>query len=138
MFKFDMSQEFDAPVSSLFDAWCKVEVIKCWFAPGDMSVPEASVDLKENGLYRIVMQETNGEQHIIGGTYKEIKLNEKLVFTWQWEGSPFITTVTVLFHKITDNRSSLTLIHEEFEDQDACDKHKHGWNGCLANLDKTL
>lgn len=138
MFQLTINQEFNSPVARLFQAWSNIDVIKCWFAPGNMSVPEATADVCEGGNYRIVMQDTDGSQHIIGGKYQEVVTNERLVFSWQWEGNPNATKVTVLFKALDDERSALELIHSEFNDQETCDKHNMGWNGCLMNLPKAL
>lgn len=138
MLKLEIKQEFNTPVASLFKAWSNPEVIKMWFAPGDMTVPEARANVSVGGEYRFVMQNAEGEQFIVGGQYLEVVDNEKLVFSWQWEGSDNVTHVTVLFSKVDDGRSALELVHSEFEDQDACDKHNQGWQGCLANLPKAL
>lgn len=56
----------------MFNAWTTPEVISQWFAPGSMTVPEASVDFKIGGAYRFVMQNQEGEQFIVGGEYREI------------------------------------------------------------------
>ncbi|MGB0944477.1 MAG: SRPBCC family protein [Marinomonas sp.] len=138
MYSLTISQEFNASVETLFNAWTTPEVISQWFAPGNMTVPEASVDFKVGGAYRFVMQNQEGEQFIVGGEYKEIAKPEKLVFSWQWESSPHTTTVTVLFTALTDNKSKLELIHTEFQEQEYCDKHNEGWLGCLANLPRAL
>ena len=33
------------------------------------------------------MRGAAGEEHDVGGVYREIVPNEKLVFTWAWEGA---------------------------------------------------
>ncbi|TQV85081.1 SRPBCC family protein [Aliikangiella coralliicola] len=134
MFELTINRKFSTSVNQLFEAWKNPEVMQRWFAPGDMSVPEASVDFRENGEYRIVMQESDGEQHVVGGTYKKIEENKTLVFSWRWEGSPATTLVALQFNAINESSSELVLSHSEFADQEACDKHEQGWNGCLANL----
>lgn len=138
MYQLNINQEFNAPVEKLFAAWCKPELIKAWFAPGNMVVPEAEANVSEGGRYRIVMQDDDGTQHIVGGTYRKIVPNELLEFSWQWEGSPNTTKVVIAFKAVDEGRSSLDLTHSEFEDQEACDKHNMGWNGCLANLEKAV
>ncbi len=138
MFQLIMNQAFDAPVAQLYKAWSDLETIKRWFAPGDMTVPEATADVRAGGNYRIVMQATDGSQHIVSGRYHEVIDGEKLVFSWQWEGSPNITQVTILFTAIDENKSALQLIHNEFDDQQTCDKHQQGWNGCITNLLKIV
>jgi uncharacterized protein YndB with AHSA1/START domain len=138
MYSLNIAQEFNAPVEALFNAWTQPEVISQWFAPGAMTVPEAKVDFKVGGAYRFVMQNQEGEQFIVGGQYSEIVNPEKLVFSWQWESSPHATKVTVLFTALADNKSKLELIHSEFQEQEACDKHNEGWMGCLSNLPRAL
>lgn len=133
-----INREFNTSVSNLFKAWCQVETIKNWFAPGNMTVPEASAEVNEGGNYRIVMQDTDGVQHIIGGKYYQVVENEKLTFSWQWEGSPNTTKVCILFKALADNKASLELTHSEFDDEETRDKHNQGWQGCLGNLPKVL
>ena len=134
MHQLEIKQEFKVSVATLFEAWSKAEVMQKWFAPGDMSIPEASVDFVEGGSYRIVMEEKNSEQHIIGGRYLTIIPNKQISFSWQWDGNPHSTRVDISFIAISDSTASLVLVHSEFEDQESCDKHQMGWHGCLTNL----
>jgi len=139
VFELAIKRNFNVPVEQLFNAWCKPELIQKWFAPGNMSVPEATADVKEGGQYRIVMHDADdGSNHIVGGEYHKVVENESLIFTWQWEGSPIITKVAVSFKALTDKTSELLLKHTEFADIEARDKHEMGWNGCLKNLPKAL
>jgi len=139
MFELTIERNFNVPVNQLFKAWCNPELIQKWFAPGNMTVPDAAADVREGGRYRIVMHDADdGSDHIIGGEYQQVVDNEKLVFTWQWEGNPIATKVAISFKALSDKNSMLTLNHTEFSDQEACDKHKMGWNGCLHNLPKAL
>jgi uncharacterized protein YndB with AHSA1/START domain len=139
MFAVTIQRNFNVSVAQLFNAWCKPEVIQKWFAPGNMTVPEASADVREGGNYRIVMHDADTQtEHIIGGEYKKVIENETLIFSWQWEGNPVATHIVINFKALSDNTSELVLTHSEFTDQQACDEHEHGWNGCLENLLKAL
>jgi uncharacterized protein YndB with AHSA1/START domain len=129
-----LSEVLQAPLSRVFAAWCDVDKLRQWFAPGDMTVPEAVADLRPGGRYRIVMQEPGGERHTISGEYREILPNERLRFSWQWEGNPSVTEVEVAFRAIDASRTELTLTHTEFSSEDARDRHGKGWAGCLSNL----
>jgi len=64
--------------------------------------------------------------------------NERLVFTWQWEGSDLETLVTLEFKGLSAGGTELTLIHEGFDSEDTRNKHGQGWDGCLANLESFL
>ena len=138
MLQLTIEQEFDTSLSTLFQAWINPAMIQKWFAPGDMFVPEAEVDARVGGKYRIVMQETDGSQHIVSGEYHNIELNERIDFSWRWQDSDITTLVTVLFKSNGDKGSSLELIHKEFVDQQSCDKHNMGWIACLDNLHKAI
>jgi uncharacterized protein YndB with AHSA1/START domain len=134
MYQLEINRQFNVPVSRLYSAWCDPQVIRGWFAPGEMHVAEADADVREGGRYRIVMQEPQGEQHIVGGEYREVDENRRLVFTWQWQNSPTATLVALDFSEPVPGQSALRLVHSEFIDQESCDHHQKGWIGCLAKL----
>ena len=139
MIKLNIKEEFNTSVEKLYTAWSNEELVKRWFGPADdMVVPEAKLDVVEGGHYRIVIENSAGEQFIVGGSYKEVIPNKRLVFSWQWENSPVITTVELNFTALSDQRSALELIHTEFEDQESCDHHMQGWGGCIAKLPKVF
>ena len=138
MYQLNINQEFNASASKLFNAWTNPELIAKWFAPGAMTVPEATSVLKVGGQYRVVMQNPDGEQFIVGGKYIEIDEPNKLVFSWKWEHGQITTKVEVLISELESNKSKLELIHTEFVDQEDCTKHHEGWLGCLANLPKAF
>ena len=138
--KLVMVRTFKAPVERVWAAWTDVEQMKRWFAPGEMSVPSAEADVREGGRYRVQMQGTGSdcEFHTTGGVYREVVPNERLVFTWQWEGSELETLVSLDFKSLSANETELTLTHEGFDNEDTRDKHGEGWSGCLANLESYL
>jgi uncharacterized protein YndB with AHSA1/START domain len=105
-----------------------------------MTVPSAEADVRAGGRYRVQMSEggSDCEFHTTGGIYREVVPNERLVFTWQWEGSDLETVVTLDFKALSENETELTLTHEGFDSEDTRDKHGQGWDGCLANLEAFL
>jgi len=133
-----MTEQFAAPLERVYRAWSSADEIERWFAPGAMRVPEAEVDLRPGGRYRIVMEDTDGSRHIVTGEYREVTPNERLAFTWQWEGSEAITFVEVEFRAIDADSTELKLVHTRFATEELRDRHGQGWGGCLANLQKRL
>jgi len=134
MYSLTMTEQFDATVERVFDAWRSSAGVREWFAPGAMNVPEAEVDCRPGGRYRIVMQDTDGARHIVTGEYRDVVPNERLAFTWQWEGTEDVTFVEVDFRAIDGRRSEITLVHTRFADEPLRDRHRQGWGGCLAKL----
>ncbi len=133
-----LTEQFSASVERVFGAWSSANEVSRWFAPGDMQVPEADVDCRPGGRYRIVMQDTDGKQHVVTGEYREVVQNERLAFTWQWEGSEAVTFVEVDFHAADDGGTEVRLVHTRFATEEQRDLHGQGWGGCLGNLHSHL
>jgi uncharacterized protein YndB with AHSA1/START domain len=103
-----------------------------------MAVIIAEADVRVGGRYRIVMQEPGGEQHRVGGTYREVVANERLVFSWAWESMPERESLVTVRLVASGGGTDLTLIHERFADEPARDRHREGWDGCLDRLERHL
>ncbi|MES2070154.1 MAG: SRPBCC domain-containing protein [Pseudomonadota bacterium] len=136
MFELSLNKLCKAPVGRVFAAWSTPEQLQRWFAPGELSVPQADVDFRVGGAYRIVMRRHDGQHHIIGGVYREIVPNERLCFTWCWEGSEVTTDVEITFRPAGEQTelTELTLTHRQFPTEEMRDKHKDGWEGSLVKL----
>jgi uncharacterized protein YndB with AHSA1/START domain len=118
----------------VFDAWTKPELMHLWFAPGTMTVPHASADLRVGGAYRVEMQADAEVTHIVSGVYQEIVPNELLRFTWGWQGGPDSQSVVTVEFRDADGGTEVILTHERLPDAESRDKHQHGWISCLENL----
>lgn len=138
MLSLNLTQTFEVAINPLFLAWTHPEQLVRWFAPGTMTTLNACAEAKSGGRYRIAMQNAQGEQFIVGGEYLTVIDNARLQFTWHWEGSEHTTHVAIVFESVTAERASLTLTHSGFTDQESCDKHRQGWQDCLAKLKEYL
>lgn len=138
MYQLTINKQFSLPISKLFDAWKKPELLQKWFAPGELQVQEAETDFKVGGKYRIVMTNPDGNSMIVGGTYLEIIDMHRLVFSWKWEASPNTTKVEINFQSVNDISSQLTLIHSEFLNEDEEQQHNHGWSDMMRKLSESL
>ena len=133
MYELTLNKRCNAPVARVFAAWSTADMIKSWFGPGTVVVTEAQVDFRVGGLYRLVMRHDDGATHIVYGTYRQIVPNERLRFSWQWEGSEAVTEVELTF-RAADQQTDLTLVHRELPTEESRDKHNEGWQGCLVKL----
>lgn len=122
-----------APRSKVFEAWTKPEILAKWFAPGPRTpVPEV-LDVKPGGKFRIMMQ-GDEDAPVAVGEYRDVQRNEKLVFTWGWDGDPSQPTlVTVTFADVTGG-TEVVLRHERFAAADTRDHHRQGWEAILQKL----
>ena len=70
------------------------------------------------------------------GVYREVVPNEKLVFTWAWKSTPERESLVTVTFKPDGAGTLLTLLHEQFFDADARDRHQQGWAGAIDKLEK--
>jgi len=94
--------------------------------PGEIVAVRVAADARVGGRYRIEMRRPSGEAHNVGGIYREIVPNEKLVFTWAWDAAPadepHESLVTVLFRP-DDGGTLLTLTHDQLFANKSRDGH---------------
>ncbi|WP_334357371.1 MULTISPECIES: SRPBCC family protein [unclassified Bradyrhizobium] len=110
-----------------------------WFGPG--SVEEGSVkadiNLRVGGRYRISFN-ANGTYNEVGGVYREVVPNQRLVFSWAWHSTPERESLVTLTLKPDGAGTLLTFHHAQFADATARDNHERGWMELLAKLESYL
>jgi|SRR5581483_1010644 len=132
-----ITRTLHAPIEKVWAAWTNPENLKQWKSPEGMTTPDAAIDLHVGGKQMIHMKGPKGEDFINNGEYKEIDPMKKLVFTWQWQNDPVVSTVTVEMKKVSENETELTLIHD-FPTQESMGDHEHGWESTLTKLERFL
>ena len=130
---------YNVPVAKVYAAWTDPEQVKHWMGPSDdFGETEVTSELRVGGRYRLVMHSPSGELHKVGGTYREIVPNKKLVYTWAWESTPDRESLVTVEFKPSGNGTELIVTHEQFADTEARDKHQQGWNGCIERFGRYL
>ena len=131
-----IKREFKAPVERVFAAWTQPDLIAKWFFGPECTVGRVhKADVRVGGSYDFEMETEQGEVHRVRGTYEEVATNERLVFTWAWISTPDRQSRVEVQLQAAGEITKLTLTHSGFTDAEARDKHGHGWNGCLDNLE---
>jgi uncharacterized protein YndB with AHSA1/START domain len=132
-------RSYKAPIAKVYAAWTDPEQMKLWMAPNDaFKESEITMDVRVGGRYRIVMHAPDGEIHRVGGVYREIIPNRKLVYTWAWESTPERESLVTLEFTPSGEGTEMVLTHQRFADKEARDKHNDGWIGCLGRLERHL
>jgi len=132
-----LKRRLDAPPAKVYAAWTEPEKLARWFGPEGAVVISAEADVRVGGRYRIIFREGE-ETHNVGGVYREVVPNEKLVFTWAWVSTPERESLVTVAIKADGDGAMLTLLHEQFFDEAARDRHREGWSSCLDNLERYL
>jgi uncharacterized protein YndB with AHSA1/START domain len=133
-----LKRRIKATPAQVFQAWTAPEKIVRWFGPNETVAGSvrAQVDVRPGGRYQMNFETQDGEHHQVGGVYREVVADSRLVFTWAWHSTPereSLVTVTI----VPDGDGALlTLHHEQFFDQKARDGHERGWTGTLDKLER--
>jgi uncharacterized protein YndB with AHSA1/START domain len=133
-----LKRRLKAPPAKVFAAWTDPEKMTRWMGPGEIKTMRAESDTRVGGRYRIVMQAPGGEEYDVGGVYREVVANEKLVFTWAWRSAPERESLVTLLLKPDGDGTLLTLTHEQFADEEGRKGHEQGWNSSLDKLEKFI
>ena len=130
-----LKRRLNAAPAKVFAAWTDPEKLKRWFAPGESQTILAEADPRVGGRYRIVARTPDGEEHDVSGIYREVAPNAKLVFTWAWRSTPERESLVTLTFKPDGDGCMFTLLHEQFFDEAARDRHNTGWTSALDKLE---
>jgi uncharacterized protein YndB with AHSA1/START domain len=134
-----LERTYDATPEEVFDAWTNPEVLRRWWMVDEArSTPEADVDLREGGSYRLSMENPGADsRHTVRGVYREVARPERLVYTWAWEAEDGSTghesTVTVSF-VAEGERTTVVVEHAGLPDQASRERHSDGWQACMRIL----
>jgi uncharacterized protein YndB with AHSA1/START domain len=131
-----LKRHLKARPAKVFAAWIDPEKVKGWMGPGEVKVVHAESDPRTGGRFRWQMKSPDGEEHDVSGVYREVIANEKLVFTWAWKSTPERESLVTVLLKPDGDGTLLTLTHEQFFDEEARDRHQHGWTGAMEKLEK--
>jgi uncharacterized protein YndB with AHSA1/START domain len=130
-----LKRRLNAPPAKIYRAWTDAAKISRWFGPEAAEMLRAETDVRVGGRFRIVFRGPDGEEHDVGGVYREVVPNQKLVFTWAWRSTPERESLVTVALKRDGEGTLLTLLHEQFFDEAARDRHGRGWNETLDKLE---
>jgi uncharacterized protein YndB with AHSA1/START domain len=122
-----------APRAKVFAAWTTPEILAQWFAPGARSPRPELLDTRPGGKYRIVMQGAEDAPTAVG-EYRDVITNEKLVFTWGWEGDPSQPTLVTVTFADNGEGTDVVLVHERFPTAETCEHHRMGWQAIMDKM----
>ncbi len=129
-----MVRRIKAPPAKVWAAITQPKLMIQWWGPDAGPTVRAEADVQPGGRFNIVFRLLNGDEHNPTGVYREVLPETKLVFTWEWPGSPERESVVTFLLKPFDGGTELTLIHAQLPDEEARGSHELGWNGLLDKL----
>jgi uncharacterized protein YndB with AHSA1/START domain len=83
----EFERSYDAPLETVWQAWTDPVMIKEWWGPNDVSIPECEIDLRVGGRIYIVMEAGEamgpykGTRWPMEGEYTVVDNNSRLSYT---------------------------------------------------------
>ena len=135
-----LKRRLHAPAEKVYAAWTEPARLAHWFGPAQTisGSVRAEIDVRVGGRFRVGFKTEDGEYHEVGGVYREVVPNEKLVFTWAWHTTPERESLVNVLIRSEGEGAMLTLVHEQFFDEAARDGHQRGWSGTLDKFERYL
>ena len=124
-----IQRTFDAPAALIFRIWEDADQRIKWWGPKDFRCTTFEHDFRIGGKWRARI-ESPTLQTWMGGEYRVIERNKRLIFTFAWADHPDQpkdqTLVTVDFRE-EDDRTIQTFHQSPFSTVTARDSHVGGW-----------
>jgi uncharacterized protein YndB with AHSA1/START domain len=124
----------DAPSPLVFKVWTTPEHMARWLGPKDFSAHAIRLDFRPGGAWSAVIRSPEGEDYPMGGTYREIEENRRIVFTFRWTGEDDPDTLVTVTFEDMDGKTRLTFAQTPFDTIESRDSHAEGWGECLDRL----
>jgi uncharacterized protein YndB with AHSA1/START domain len=127
---------FAAPVEKVFKAFTDADAMASWLPPYGFVCKVHSMDFKMGGTYKMSFTNfTTGNSHSFGGKYLDIKTNELLKYTDQFDDPnlPGQMITTIEFKKVICG-TELFAIQEGIPDAIPTEMCYLGWQESLDKL----
>ena len=133
-----IEREFDAPRELVWEAYTDPEMVAQWLGPHSAQTPVVTVDLRPGGTYRWEFGD-----YTFFGDFHEVVPQERLVTSFDWEGSGREPSVDHADFEALDGGRTRIVIVSTFaskEDRDMMIEHgmERGVNDGYQKLDALL
>lgn len=120
-----------APIEKVWKLWNTPEDVTKWNnASPDWHTPKAENDVRTGGTFNYRMEAKDGSMGFdFGGTYDEVKTNEKIAYT-MGDGRKVKNTFT------PSGNETKIVVSFEAETQNPIEMQRNGWQAILDNFKK--
>ncbi|GEO11304.1 SRPBCC family protein [Segetibacter aerophilus] len=137
--KIEVSKQFSVPVEKLYQAWNDPQQLKQWWKPMGKDLKDVTNDLKEGGEVRYTFED---ESLVIAGKYEEVKPNERLAYTWDWQfpndaAKNAAYKLTIEFAS-KGSGSEIRVTQEDAQSEENLHPNENGWEKGLSDLESFL
>jgi uncharacterized protein YndB with AHSA1/START domain len=123
-----ITREFESSPDKLFKAHIDPELYSQWLAPRKFVMDIQRFEPKAGGSWSYVFRDMDGHTLSFHGFYHEVKKDEKIVSTFEFEGEGYTILSVTKFEKLSPKGTRLTIqsIFQTIEERDAEAKYLTG------------
>ena len=125
---------FDAPVALVFRIWEQPEHMQRWLGPEAFTCAKLEYDFRPGGKWRARIDSTSYGESWMGGQFREIEKNKRIVYSFTWEDGrdqPGMDTLVTVTFTEQDGKTIQSFHQSPFISVEARDSHIGGWNSCF-------
>lgn len=133
---------FDASRDRVWRAYTQPDLVAQWWGRGN-KLDVVRYEVERGGHWRFVEHSPDGQSHGFEGRFREVTPQDRLVYTFEWDGMPGYTILeTAMFEPIGPDRTRVTTTALFFSTEER-DGMLHsgmegGMNESYAALDRLL
>jgi len=115
-----MTRVFDAPRDQVFRAHLDPDLIPQWWGPERYTTVIDKMDARPGGSWRFVQTDAAGNSYAFHGVYHDVLSPERIVDTFEFEGTPGHVSLETATFEETGNRTKVTYrsVFQSVEDRD--------------------
>jgi uncharacterized protein YndB with AHSA1/START domain len=83
-----IERTFDAPRGLVWEAYTDAELLSEWLGPRELTMTVDEFDFRPGGSYRFTHRDSDGNEFVFFGEFREVEEPEFMVRTFQFEGMP--------------------------------------------------
>jgi len=115
-----MTRVFDAPRALVFRAYTDPTLIPQWWGLRNLTTIVDKMDLRPGGAWRFIQHGADGKEEAFNGVFREIVPPERLVSTFEYEGTPGHVVVDTVTFEDAGGKTKVTArsVFASVEDRD--------------------
>ena len=118
-----VTKEFDAPREIVFKAFIDPELYAQWLGPRGFVTTIEKFEPKNGGSWRFIQKDEDGNEFAFHGVTHEVKIPERLIGTFEFEGLPetgHVLLQTTKFEELPGGRTKMIdqSVFQSVEDRD--------------------
>ncbi len=115
-----ITRVFDAPRKLVFKAYTDPNLIPQWWGPKRFKTVIDKMDVRPGGLWRFVQKDAAGNKYAFHGVYHEILSPQRIVDTFEFEGTPGHVSLETATFEGLNGRTKVTerSVFQTVEDRD--------------------